>query len=574
MDMTDLGDSKAGPVLLPHGIWTLGLLHSFRLERAGQVMQRFQRRLQDELLAYLALQPTRAHGRDEIARLFWPDKPVSVAQRRLSHVLFFLNKELKELGLPEGSIHADYYTLQLAPGIGTDVQQLESLLAVAAREADPAERQRILVSAQQLHGDGLLPLLGRPWVVGERQRLADRVSAALRSSAAEASPSTGSLPRVPTPAAPNAAPTEAQPDGPRERAATGALRMPAGSTVRAPEPSGSSDDRLHRVRDLVAWVERIEPHLAGPDHASWVEQMAQRDSEIRLAVDWSASEQGLRSDPELVLRLMAALWRYWYLRSMVELGRHYVRQVLVARPAQESRVYAHAAYAAGSLALCARDHDQARQWFDEALQLSRKLGDERLQSRCLASLGAVAYQEGALDRARDLLAEGAATFRASGDQATLAGVLHNAALVEIDAGDLGRAEELLREYMQLGRRLGDKTITANGLMTLGTILGQAGALDRVVPLVAEALELFEAQGHLPGLALCHRYRAYIAAERDQFEIARIHLESSLSLCRALKDLPGIGETLRQLAELLEKQGQVNEALALYREALQFLDMRR
>jgi tetratricopeptide (TPR) repeat protein len=111
-------------------------------------------------------------------------------------------------------------------------------------------------------------------------------------------------------------------------------------------------------------------------------------------------------------------------------------------------------------------------------------------------------------------------------------------------------------------------------MTLGSILGQAGALDRVVPLVAEALERFEAQGHLPGLALCHRYRAYIAAERNQFEIARIHLESSLSLCRALKDLPGIGETLRQLAELLEKQGQVTEALALYREALQFLDMRR
>jgi len=572
--MIDLSDSKTGPVLLPHGIWLLGLLHSFRLERAGQVIQRFQRRLQDELLAYLALQPTRAHGRDEIARLFWPDKPVSVAQRRLSHVLFFLNKELKDLGLPEGSIHADYYTLQLAPGIGTDVQQLETLLAVAAREADPGERRRILMSAQEIHGDGLLPLLGRPWVVVERQRLADRIGAALQSSAAEASPTTASLPRVPSAGTRDAAPAEARPEGPGEGVATALHRSSTDATARAPESDGGADDRLHRVRDLAAWVERIEPHLAGPDHASWVEQMAQRDTEIRLAVDWAASEQGLRLDPELVLRLLAALWRYWYLRSMVELGRHYVRQVLIARPVQESRVYAQAAYAAGSLALCARDHDHARHWFDEALALARKRGDERLQSRCLASLGAVAYQEGALDQARDLLAEGAATFRASGDQVTLAGVLHNAALVEIDAGDLGRAEDLLREYMQLGRRLGDKTITANGLMTLGSILGQAGALDRVVPLVAEALELFEAQGHLPGLALCHRYRAYIAAERNQFEIARIHLESSLSLCRALKDLPGIGETLRQLAELLEKQGQVTEALALYREALQFLDMRR
>ncbi|HRA19145.1 MAG TPA: hypothetical protein PLZ56_01675 [Anaerolineae bacterium] len=570
--MIDLMDGKTSPTALPHGIWTLGLLHSFRLERAGQVIQRFQRRLQDSLLAYLALQPTRAHGRDEIARLFWPDKPVSVAQRRLSHVLFFLNKELKELGLPEGTIQADYYTLQLAPGIGTDVQQLDSLLARAARDADPAERQRLMVSARQLYGDGLLPLIGLPWVVAERQRLADRMAAALRSTATEADRDTEVPPYGPRPSAMEEPAVVALSVSPMSGSTP--VMAPAGPAVRNRELGRQDEDRLRQFSDLTAWLERIEPHLSGPDHASWVEQLDQRDTEIRLAMDWASSEQGARSDAELALRLLAALWRYWYLRAMVDLGRQYVRQVLVARPAQESRIYAQAVYAAGSLALCASDHDQARQWFDEALQLSLRLGDERLQSRCLASLGAVAYQEGDLARARGLLAEGAATFRESGDQTTLAGVLHNAALVEIDAGDFGRAEELLREYMQLGRRLGDKTITANGLMTLGTILGQSGALERVEPLVAEAQQLFEAQGHLPGLALCHRYRAYIASERDQFEIARIHLESSLSLCRALKDLAGIGESLRQLAELLEKQGQVIEALALYREALQFLDAHR
>lgn len=565
--MTDRSDVTTGPTALPHGIWTLGLLHSFRLERAGQVMQRFQRRLQDELLAYLALQPTRAHGRDEIARLFWPDKPVSIAQRRLSHVLFFLNKELKALGLPEGTIQADYYTLQLAPGIGTDVQQLESILSRAARDADPAERQRLMASARQVYGDGLLPLISRPWVVLERQRLVERIATTLRSMATDADRDWEALSFAPQPSDL----VEAA-DGPATGVAPGAVAV--GQPARGRPPGQRVEDQLRQVSELTAWLERIEPHLAGPDHASWVEQLAQRDTEIRLAMDWASSEQGARSDAGLALRLLAALWRYWYLRVMVDLGRQYVRQVLVARPAQESRDYARAAYAAGSLALCASDHDQARHWFDEALQRSRRLGDEWLESRCLASLGAVAYQEGDLAGARELLAEGAATFRASGDQTTLAGVLHNAALVEIDAGDFGRAEELLREYMQLGRRLGDKTITANGLMTLGTILGQSGALDRVVPLVAEAQQLFEAQGHLPGLALCHRYRAYIASERDQFEIARIHLESSLSLCRALKDLAGVGESLRQLAELLEKQGQVTEALALYREALQFLDARR
>lgn len=550
----------------PRDEWMIGLLHSFRIERQGRVVQRFQCRIVDCLLAYLALQPTRAHGRAEIARQFWPQRPQKVALRRLSHVLFSLSRVLKELGLPEDAIIADYYTLQLAPEIDTDIRRLDLLLSRAKQDPDSAGRRAGVDLALDLYGDGVLPMMNLPWVQPERDRLALHM-AQLRehglSGPAGTSPAEPLGATVALDASPDRRSTALEPETSFVNGL--AQNLPALRLVEQ-----EVDERLSKARDLAAWLERLEPHLLGSDRVRWIQQISDRDAEIQLVTDWALSAAITRRDPGLALRFVAALWRYWYLRSLVRQGRAYAEQVLLSRPAEAGVDYARAVYAAGSLALCDSDHVLAKAWFEASLQLALQLGDERLQSRCRASLGVVAYQEGDLLLARERLAEGSVVFRAMGEQVLLAGALHNAALVEIDAGDLDGASTLLHEYLSLGHRLGDQTILANGLVTMGTLAGLIGSWEKVLPLVAQARPLFEAQGDLNGVALCLRYQAYVAVERGQDELARVYVECSLSICRALSDLHGIGETLRLLAEILEKQGRVTEALALYREAWQQL----
>ncbi len=573
---TDAIDSPADHVGLPpvrevdRGLsaypWTLGLLHSFRVEQHGQVVHRFQRRILDSLLAYLALYPTRAHGRDEIARQFWPERPLNLALRRLSHVLFTLTRQLKDLGLPDGIVVADYYTLRLAPEIETDIQRLDAMLSRAQRETDPVERRRILDHALGVYGDGVLPMMSYPWVRPEQERLSERICRLRESLQREEDPqrSVGNRHEPVAAALPREDVTSSvQSPGTRAAGSVQAIDGMGGGADDQEE-----DERAAKARALVIWLERLEPHLLGPDRARWVQQVSDREPEVQLTTEWAVSEGGSRRDPSLALRLVAALWRYWYLRSMVQQGRRFAEQVLLTRPAIESLDYARAVYAAGSLALCSSDQAFAKAWFEESLQLAVALDDKRLQSRCLASLGVVAYQESDLHLARQLLAEGSAAFRAAGDQVLLAGALHNAALVEIDSADFERAEVLLRECMDLGQRLGDQTIVANGLVTLGTVAGHIGSWEKVVPLVARAQALFESQGDLSGVVLCLRYRAFIAAERGEIETAQVYVECSLSLCRTMDDLPGISESLRLLAEIYEQQGRVAEALALYRDALQ------
>ncbi len=548
--------------------WVLGLLHSFRVERDGLLVHRFQMRILDCLLAYLSLQPTRAHGREEIARLFWPDRPINVALRRLSHVLFILTRQLKDLGLPGGVIIADYYTLRLAPEIGTDIQRLDELISRALREPDRMERQRILDHVIELHGDGILPMMSQPWVKPERDRLAERLNSLRGSLKLEGSGGAhvGMGLADPTTSAVAEPRVDGHSGGRPPSTAIGDGRLTYPSAL--DEGDRSEGDRLAKAQALATWLERLEPHLLGSDRARWVQMVSEREVEIRMAAEWALSAGVTDRDPGLALRFVAALWRYWYLRSMVQHGRRHAEQVLLARPAESSPHYARAVYAAGSLALCSSDHAFAKAWFVESLQMAQRLGDERLQSRCLASLGVVAYQEADLTLARQLLAEGAVVFRAAGEQVLLAGALHNAALVEIDAADFERAEALLGEYMALGHRLGDQIIMANGLVTMGTLAAHTGSWEKMVPLVAQAQPLFETQGDLNGVALCLRYQSYIAAERGQTELARVYVECSLSLCRALNDPPGISESLHLLAEIFEKQGRMAEALALYRDALQ------
>jgi tetratricopeptide (TPR) repeat protein len=546
--------------------WMIGLLHSFRIERNGQVVKRFQGRIVDGLLAYLALQPTRAHGRAEIARQFWPQRTQKVALRRLSHVLFSLSRVLKDLGLPEDAIIADYYTLQLSPEIDTDLRRLDLLLSRAKQDPDPVECRAGLEAALDMYGDGVLPTMNLPWVRSEQDRLAQRL-AQLRE---DLFPGTGSASPSDAPGATTAldASSHRVSSGLTPEMDLGADMAPLHFPMRRVEQD--VDERLSKARELADWLERLEPHLLGSDRMRWIQQINDRDTEVQLVTDWALSSAISRRDPDLALRLVAALWRYWYLRSLVRQGRAYAEQVLLSRPAVVSMDYARAVYAAGSLALCSSDPVSARAWLESSLQLSRQLGDERLQSRCRASLGVVAYQEGNLCLARELLTEGAEVFRTMGEQVLLAGALHNAALVELDDGDLERASTLLQDYMGLGHRLGDQTILANGLVTLGTLAGLSGSWEKVSPLVARARPLFEAQGDLNGIALCLRYQAYVAMERGEDALARVYIECSLSICRALSDLPGISDTLSLLAEILEKQGRVTDALALYREAWQQL----
>src|SRR3954447_750242 len=74
---------------------TLTFLGSFQVAVDGVPLRVQSSRLQ-ALLAYLALESERAHTREALAALFWPDEPDQVAKQNLRQALYQLRQLLGE----------------------------------------------------------------------------------------------------------------------------------------------------------------------------------------------------------------------------------------------------------------------------------------------------------------------------------------------------------------------------------------------------------------------------------------------------------------------------------------------
>ena len=122
--------------------WRLELLGGLRVIGADdETITHFESRKTAALLAYLALHPERAHPREELAALIWPDAEFEASRNRLKQSLASLRKLL-------GSdvFTADRFSVRVVPGVmETDVAQWERLVrAGRTREAAGLWRGELL----------------------------------------------------------------------------------------------------------------------------------------------------------------------------------------------------------------------------------------------------------------------------------------------------------------------------------------------------------------------------------------------------------------------------------------------
>ncbi len=141
-------------------MWQVRLLGAIEAARGSQRLTRFPSRAVAVLLARLALQPERAHAREELVEMLWPGVELEVGRNRLRQALSTL-KSLLETDGTQAVIEADRMSLRVRPGtLHCDVLQYEWAL----RRGDQA-------SALAWYRGDLMPGHYDEWVLLERQRL-------------------------------------------------------------------------------------------------------------------------------------------------------------------------------------------------------------------------------------------------------------------------------------------------------------------------------------------------------------------------------------------------------------------
>lgn len=308
-------------------------------------------------------------------------------------------------------------------------------------------------------------------------------------------------------------------------------------------------DRLERrhAEHFLAFAEAAEAHLTGPRQATFLDKLGADHDNLRSAIERAAANGWV----DEALRLAAALWRFWQVRGHLREGKERLQRVLALPDADHyPEARARALSAAGSVAYWMGDFPAAGEAYQQALDLSRQIGNPGAIAEGLYNL---AYAANFLDedeRARGLMREAATIFRQVGDRAGEAKVLWSLSgmFVEDDEEAMTLAVEALRIF----RGLGDRFHEGWALWTLGNRGRHLGRFDEARARLAEGLAIFRDAGDVSGmLAMVGGFTDLAVAEGDAARALRLAAAAAASRTSTetgISEWLGASEERRQLAE--------------------------
>jgi predicted ATPase/DNA-binding SARP family transcriptional activator len=267
-------------------------------------------------------------------------------------------------------------------------------------------------------------------------------------------------------------------------------------------------------------AERAEPELPS-SRGELLDRLELDHDNIRAAIAFLEST----GQYERLLRLVGAIWRFWYLRGHLSEGRVRLEAAL-AYDDTATLGRAKSLNGAAAMAINAGDVAAARTRAEEALTLHRRLGDSVGAAYAAFMLANALVEQDEVERARELYEESIGVFRATGTDAWALLATRHLAYLYRDIGEHGRARELHEQNLQRAREIGNDRFAATSLSALAESALADGRIDEARDLLTESLVLHRDLGDLLDTAVdLSRFAAALAAAGE--------LETATSLAAAL-----------------------------------------
>jgi predicted ATPase len=344
-----------------------------------------------------------------------------------------------------------------------------------------------------------------------------------------------------------------------------------------------------------------EADLLNPQPGPALANLRAEEDNLRGALDWLAAADGAADLVDAELRMVAALARFWR-----RLGRYHeaasrFEDVLQRGRDGDPEARAKVLHGAGFVAGQRGDTAYAVACHEEALQLSRSLGDLAGEATALMALAEVSEYAGDYARALDLreqvlkhrleigddveiavaahdlgvsaiyvgdyatafarIDEAMPIFRRQADARNLAMALFYKAFAETFSGE-GDAIRHFEESLALWQSLDDRYAVAYATINKGRALQIAGRNDEAAPVLDEALAEFSELGDTGGISLALYGLALIALARDDTEQAFTQLTESLRLAHAANQQWHIAERIEAMAEVWVRRSEPVRAARL------------
>ncbi|MFN0059204.1 MAG: protein kinase domain-containing protein [Planctomycetota bacterium] len=316
-------------------------------------------------------------------------------------------------------------------------------------------------------------------------------------------------------------------------------------------------EALHR-QSFTALAEETAPRLEGAEQSHYFARLEADHDNFRAAL-----RSSLASGDDCAARLVAALWKFWYLRGHWQEGRAWCRLVLAKTGGErDARTRAKVLNCAGILATHQGDFVEARAQLTEALALSREHADAQRIAAALNGIAHVHLLTSDFAAATACYTESLELLRPLGQHAAVATTLSLAANAALMAGRYAAARPLFEECLALAQALENDYLTAGTLHNLGQVLVQLGEASAATTHFERAIVLHRKLGNRSWLAKTLAELGVLAQARGDFAMTRARFSESLRLRQDLGEKAGISESLVAFSSLAATLGEWRRAARL------------
>jgi non-specific serine/threonine protein kinase len=278
-----------------------------------------------------------------------------------------------------------------------------------------------------------------------------------------------------------------------------------------------------RHRDwCVVFAERAVKHIRGADQVIWYDRIEAEIPNLRAAFEWC------REDPrgaEPALRLAAGLAWFWAVRGYNREGRQWIAEILARKSFDPSATLATVLHGAGNMAYRQDDHEAARGYYQQSLEVRRKIGDEGALAGILGSLGNVAQA----------------------------------------LGEWQEARSLFEQTLEISRKNGTKVWQGTSLTCLGNVTRYLGDFEAARTYLEEGLAITRELGNIVGEAIALQSLGDLHLQARDYAAAKPYYEQSRALQERLGDRHSMGAATLGLAVVVGRQGDHARSRALYEE---------
>lgn len=294
------------------------------------------------------------------------------------------------------------------------------------------------------------------------------------------------------------------------------------------EASGESDQiRAAHCQWCMDFAKLAQPGFRGRKQAEW----------LRLVdLDWPNLKKALDQfdqEPTFALRLTAALWYYWYIRSTRENFR-YLEHAVERGGAYDPSARAEVLIGLGTIYYSEGDFKASKSALDESLDLFRSIGDKAGIARAFGVLGSLARVNHDDEQAVSHYKASLAMHRELDDRHEIALIHYNLASIAVKADDFKTAKEHFDECLTFSRERGTERLIAWSLIGLAVMAQRQGRASSF-ELESEALDLFDKLGDKRGTAVCLRHQGLGHRRQGEPGLALPKLEKSKALFRDIGD---------------------------------------